>query len=56
MQRSLHKWNEETVASSFPSRFERVFPELPRDDSRGQEEDQFLRRCAHAGPLEKVPD
>src|SRR6267143_6034558 len=56
MQECLHKWNEETIVSSFPASVERVFPESPGDNPRSQEEHQFLRRSRNAGPLEEMPD
>ncbi len=56
MQRSLHKRNEETIVSSFQFQVESVFPELPGDNPRSQEEYQLLRRGRNAGPLEEMPD
>src|ERR1700674_579898 len=56
MQEGLHKWNEETIVSSFPPLVEKLVPQLPRDNPRSQEEHQFLRRSRNAGPLEEMPD
>src|SRR5882762_9568836 len=56
MQESLHKWNEETIVSSFPASVERVFPESPGDNPRSQAKHQFLRRGRNVGPLKKMPD
>src|SRR6266478_5835093 len=56
MQTCLHKWNEETTVSSMQSRVEPVFPDLPRDNPRSQEEQSFLRRGRYAGPLEEISD
>src|SRR5580765_4286670 len=59
---SMHKKIEETVVSSISPEVESVSTsvladrELSRDDSRRQEEQKFLRRNRHVGPLEEVSD